>query len=179
MSNKLEYKIVVTENGNEIFSDVLSDQMVSSIVSDYPDIAESVDFFTVASKHPASAVRESLAYKDNLPTEVLQTLSADQSLAVLRNLFRNDTFKKFATQELLENLIPRDLEIAQEVASSLNVYEEADSDKLAAILLAHPDPSVAMSLAAGWATPKKILKNLLKHPDPWIVRKANETLASY
>ncbi len=176
MANHLEYKLVVTENGNEIFSGNLSHEMVSPIISEYPDTAESADFFIVAAKHPASSVRENLADKENLPAEVLQALSADPSVSVLRNLVRGDGFKKFATQELLENLISRDVEIAQTVASWLTAYEKADTNKLAALLAAHSDPSVAASLADGWAMPKKILKNLLKHPDPWIACKAKQSL---
>ena len=150
--------------------------MIGPIVSEYPDTEESADFFSVAAKHSASSVREILAYKENLPPEALEALSTDQSVSVLRNLVSTAGFKKFATQELLENLISRDVEIAQIVASSLAAYEEADTNKLAALLVAHSDPSVAASLADGWAMPKKILKNLLKHPDPWIVFKAKQSL---
>ena len=71
MSSKLLFKLVVEDDGKEIFSKPLSYAMVSSIVSDYDDNEENNDLFLIAAKHPASTVREYIACKDKISEETL------------------------------------------------------------------------------------------------------------
>ena len=67
MSGKLEFKLVVTENGEEVLSKLLSYEAVSNIVSNASDNKDNEDLFTLAASHPASTVRENVAYKDHMP----------------------------------------------------------------------------------------------------------------
>jgi hypothetical protein len=177
MSKNLTFKLIISEDGSEKFSTNLSYDAVSSIVSNYPDNKESNDFLFFAAQHPASGVRENVAYKDNLNSDVLEILSADNSITVLRNLVRSNAFKEHVTQSELERLITLDTEIAQTIAYNVEAFEQADTNKLATLLTEHSDPSVAANLAQNYSTPKRILKILANHPDPYVASQAKERLA--
>ena len=176
MSSKFEYKLVVTENGKEVLSTVLSYDAVSSIVSNAGDSKDNFDLFTLAASHPASAVRENVAYKDNIPESVVKQLSADKSISVLRNLVRSKKYKEHASLDELEKLFSLDTEIARSIASDIESFSEADTNKLYTIAASHSDPSVVASLAGNYSAPKKILKSLLTHADPYVVSEAKRRL---
>ena len=103
-------------------------------------------------------------------------LSKDTSIGVLRNLVRSNAFKENATQAQLEQLIKLDTEIAQSIAGNVEGYEQADVNKLATLLAANDDPSVVASLAQNYSTPKKILKTLTTHSDPYVASEAKARL---
>lgn len=172
MSKELVFKLVVSDSGKEKFSANLSFEMLSNIVSNFPDDKSSNDFLLLAAQHPASVVRENVAYKDNLSSEVLELLSKDSSIAVLRNLVSSGAFKENVTQEKLIDLIKLDTEIARRIANNIDSYEQADLSELATLISKHEDPSVVADLAQSYGTPKKILKTLLNHPDPYVSREA-------
>jgi hypothetical protein len=176
MSGKLEFKLVVTEDGQEVLSKLLSYEAVSNIVSNASDNKDNEDLFLLAARHPAGNVREYVAYKDHMPDAAVKVLAADKSIGVLRNLVRSQKFKEHATIEELEKLLSLDTEIAQSIAGDIESYSEADTTKLAELVAAHSDPSVVASLAGSYSTPKKILKSLLKHSDPYVVSEAKGRL---
>jgi len=176
MSSDLIFKIIVSESGKEKYSANLPFETVSNIVSSYPDNKSSNDFFHLAARHSASSVRENVAYKDNLSEEIVELLAADNSISVLRNLVRSSSFRKNASQQLLEKMISLDVEIAQSIANSVESFEQADINELAALLVAHHDPSVALSLASNYSLPKKILKTLLNHYDSSVANEAKSRL---
>jgi hypothetical protein len=99
MSSKLVFKLVVEDGGKEVFAEPLSYETISNIASSYDDSKDSNKFFALAARHPASSVRENIAYKDNISKEILSLLTADKSLPVLRNLVRTEAFKKNASEE--------------------------------------------------------------------------------
>ena len=176
MAKDLVFKLVVSNGGKEAYSANLSYEAVSSIASGFSDNSDSNDFFLLAAQHPASSVRENVAYKDQLSTEVVELLSKDNSIAVLRNLVRSSAFRSFATQELLEKLIQLDTEVAQSIANNVESFENGDVNKLSTLLANHEDPSVVVSLAQNYSTPKKILKTLSTHSDPYVASEAKARL---
>ena len=176
MSKKYEYKLVVTEAGEEVLSKPLSYDAVASIISNAGDSEDNEDLFTLAASHASSAVRENVAYKDHIPDSVVKLLSTDKSIGVLRNLVRSQKYKEHASLDELEKLITLDIEIAQSIAGDVESYSEADTNKLSTIVASHPDPSVVASLAGNYSAPKKILKALLNHADPFVVSEAKRRL---
>jgi len=176
MSSNIKFTLQATDDGKEVFTAPLSYDALANIVSNYPDHIDSDDFFLLAARHPASTVRENVAYKDHLSLEAIEILAKDTSVAVLRNLVRSSAFREHATHEMLEKLINLDTEIAQSIASYVESFQEADIVKLANLLVTHADPSVAGSLADNYSTPKKILKKLLTHPDPYVANAAKARL---
>ena len=176
MSGKLEFKLVVTENDNEVLSKLLSYRQVEGIVFNAPDNKDSADMFVVAARHPASSVREAVAGNQCLPESVVKALSADKSINVLRRLVYNERFKEKATFKQLEKLVALDTEIAESIANNIEDFKEAGTEKLDELLVIHADPSVARSLADSYTTPEKVLKTLLKHADPCVVGAAKDSL---
>lgn len=176
MAKDLVFKLIVTNGGKEAYSANLSYEAVANVTSSFADNSENNDYFILAAQHPASTVRENLAYKDNLSSEVVELLSKDTSIGVLRNLVRSNAFKENATQAQLEQLIKLDTEIAQSIAGNVEGYEQADVNKLATLLAANDDPAVVASLAQNYSTPKKILKTLTTHSDPYVASEAKARL---
>ena len=176
MTKNVVFKLVVLEDDKQVLSKNLSYEIVSNIVSNFPDNAENNDLFGLAARHPAAVVREYVAGKDTLSEETLNVLSADSSIAVLRNLVRTNAFKEHASAELIEKLVGTDIEIAQTVAGDIDSYQSADTGKLYSLFSSHNDPSVVATLAGGYNVPKKVLKNLINHPDPYVVSEAKVRL---
>jgi hypothetical protein len=178
MSSKLVFKLVVEDSGKEVFSEALSYEAISNIASSYNDSKDSNNFFTLAARHPASSVRENIAYKDKISKETLSLLMADKSMPVLRNLVRTETFRKNASEEDIERLIHLDVEIAQNIAGDIDSYEQADAAKLCAMFLSMEDPSILASLAGNYNAPKKVLKELASNSDPYVALQAKNQLDS-
>jgi len=176
MSSKYIFKLVVEESGKEIYSKPLSYEMVSSIVSNYDDNEENNDLFLIAAKHQASTVRENIAYKDKISEETLNLLINDKSIPVLRNLVRTESFKENASSSDIERLINLDVEIAQNIAGDVDSYQQADAGKIFSLLLGMEDPSILYSLANNYSTPKKVLKELANHSDPYVSSQAKRSL---
>lgn len=176
MISKLVFKLVVEDDGIPVFVQPISYDSVSNIVSNYEDSKESDDFFKLVAKHPASEVRENVAYKDKISPEVLTILIKDKSLAVIRNLVRSQAFKEYASAEDIERLMYSDIEVAKNIASDIESYQNADVGKLSSLILAMGDPAVLADLAYNSRTPKKILRELTKHEDPRVAAQAKRSL---
>lgn len=178
MHSKIKFTVHASDDGKEVFTAPLSYEALANIISNYPDHEDSNDLFLLAARNPATIVRENVANKYHLSAEVVEILAKDRSVPVLRNLVRLSVFREQATHETLEKLIKLDIEIAQSIANNVELFQEADVVKLANLLAAHEDPSVAASLADNYNTPKKILKILLTHPDPYVANVAKARLGN-
>lgn len=176
MTSKLIFKLVVEDGGKEVFSKGLSYDDVASITSGFADIDENNDFFSLAAQHSASTVREYVAYKDKLSAPTVELLLGDKSIPVLRNLVGTEGFKENASASEIERLMNLDVEIAQNIAGNIDSYQQADASNLYAIILKMSDPSILASLAANDSTPKKVLKELAKHPEPYVAATAKRRL---
>jgi len=176
MSANVEFKLVVVESGKEIASKALSYEDVYGIISGLQDNDGNSKIFEVASKHAASNVREQAASKDHLSEVAIKALVNDPSINVVRSLVRSQKFKGSVDQKTLEMLIDRDPEVAQSIAGDLDSFSEADQNSLAQKLASHSDLTVLNALASSYNTPKKILKALSSHSDPYIASQAKEQL---
>jgi len=176
MSDKLVFKIVVEQGGKQVYSKSLGYEEVSNFVSSARDAKENHALFSLAAQHPSSVVRENIAYKDNLDEETVKVLLMDKSVNVLRNLSRTETFRKCATVEDIQRLIDMDIEMAQNVANYFESYEQVDSSDICRMLMATDDPSISYTLADNYNTPKKILKELVKHNDSHVANEAKRRL---
>ena len=170
MSDSIEFKLVM------IASKVLSYEDVSSIISALQDNESNQKIFEAGAIHSASNVREQVASKDNLSEAAVKILVKDKAINVLRNLVRSQKFKETADQKTLEEFIDRDPEVAQSIAGDLDSFSEADQNALAQKLASHADLTVLNALAGSYNTPKKILKTLSGHSDPYIASQAKDQL---
>lgn len=176
MSVKLKFKLVIEDDGKEVYSKSLPYEIVANITLAYDDSTDNCDFFALAAKHPASAVRENVAYKSKMSKDTLNYLIKDTSIAVLRNLINTEVFKEHATEDVIEKLVKLDLEIARDIANDYDSYQQANATKLCATLLGLSDPAISYALAGNYNVPKKILKELAGHPDSFISAEAKRRL---
>lgn len=174
--SKLQFKLVVLSEGKEELNRDLSYDEVNSIISSAQDVEENQNLFLLDANHPAGCVRENVAYKEKLSDETVKLLLKDKNLQVLRNLVRTEKLKEIATLEDLERLISLDTDIAQTIAGDTSVFPEVDQNKLITIIMKDNDPSVLGALAGSWNTPKKILKELVKHSDSYVSSEATRRL---
>lgn len=177
MKAEITYKLVITENGNEVFNTPLGFESISAIVSDYPDEEESNQFFKLVANHPSASVRAQVAGKNNLNNEVVSILTKDQSLNVLRCLSYSDAFPRVASEETIESMINlNDEELSSRIASDLDKFVEIERDRISLLLAKAPDPGIRRSLAFNSSISKKILKTLLKDDDILVSQAAKYSL---
>ena len=173
---KLEFRLVVLEDGKEVFTEPISSELLSTIANYYPDKISSRIFFKFASIHPSAEVRQQAAYKYKLDEESCRVLAEDNSVYVLKNLLRNPAFKEVATLEMIEKIMKKDPELALTVAQEVELYKMVDVQKLAEIVASNSDPSVVLALAQNSRTSKKVLRDISMHDDPSIADSARENL---
>lgn len=172
----MEYKLIISNGTEVVHSSNLSYEALASVLNSHPDTKDSADFFEVMASHSAAYVREMVAYKDRLNKATVDKLAGDSSINVLRNLSRSAAFREHASPETVERLLNLDVEIAQNIANNLEGFEQCDIGKLATILSQHGDLGVLSALAGAYNAPKKILKALAAHPDPYVAFQAKNTL---
>ena len=173
---KLEFRLVVVEDGKEVLSDLLSCELLSTIANYYPDKASSERFFKYASLHPSAEVRQQVAYKGKIDEDSCRVLIEDNSAAVLKNLLRNSVFREIATLEIIEKIMKRDPELAVAVAQDVEAFKAVDIQNLADVIASNSDPFVVLALAQNRRAPKKVLRDLSMHEDPLISESARENL---
>lgn len=139
---------------------------LGNIASNLPDQEGNAPVFTALAGHPASYVREQVATKEHLSEAALNKLIGDVSVNVLRNVVGSQRARTSATTEQLLAAIARDVDAAENIARSVESYDNADTDKLADALMTHTDPKVRTALANNSSAPKKFLKALLKDEEP-------------
>lgn len=162
-------KVTVTiKEGNTTTSIDLGFDQTVSMVATLTDNEESTSFFAAISKHPASAVREEVAKKDNLDEETVQRLFKDPAKSIMRWLLNSRKAREILTTEQLTQAIAADLEAAEYIAYNLESFESASIDEIASILAKHNDPKIRYALASNYSIPKKTAKSLTKDPDPQV-----------
>jgi len=176
MKKEIKYNLTITEDGKEIYADAISYEAMSSIISNSPDLKYFENLYLAASKSTSSVVRENVAYKENLNKETVEILIKDDSINVLRSLVRNKGFKKYAAHDDIERLFLLDAEIAKDIAGYFVSFENADSEKLIKIILDSNDPGILYALVGSYNSPKKILKDLSEHSDPYVASEAKNRL---
>jgi hypothetical protein len=175
MSN-IEFRLVAIQDGKEVLVEPLSYELLANLVSYYPDSTKGQDLFGLASQHPSAEVRLQVANKNKIDEETCHRLTTDDALVVLKNLVANTIFKEVVTMEILEKYLTIDKELAEAIAYDLESYKSVDILNLAELIANNKDPSVVAALADNRRAPKKVLRDLLNHPDPLVAERANESL---
>lgn len=172
----IEFRLVGLEDGKEVLSELLSFELLSTLVSYYSDVQKSQTFFKLASKHPSAEVRLQVAGKNKIDEETCQTLINDEAIVVLKNIVSNTIFKETATTEILMRFLTADKDLAEAIANDIESYRSADILSLAELIAVNRDPSVVAALAGNRRAPKKVLRDLLVHEDPLVSERATESL---
>lgn len=172
----IEFRLVGLEDGKEVLSEPLSFELLSTLVSYYPDAQKSQTLFKLASKHLSAEVRLQVASKNKIDEETCQTLINDEAIVVLKNIVSNAIFKETATLEILKKYVDYDKDLAEAIAIDIESYKVADILNLAEFIASNKDPSVVAKLAGNSRAPKKVLRDLLNHYDPLVSERARESL---
>jgi len=176
MFQPIEAKLIIEKDGFQLHNVSLSYEALSSLASCSPDSDASTDLFATLSQHPSSSVRERIAYKENLNEDTVLALAVDPSVDVLRNLIRTSAFRRYITDDLLIQIIGRDVEAACFIAENLELLENIDRHNILRLLVLSDDPAIVAAVAGNTSTPKKILKELLRHPDVDVVDRAKQNI---
>jgi hypothetical protein len=152
--------------------------LLERIASNLNDNEENQLLFEELSKSSSAAIRSEIAYKDKINEETAKILLNDTDPKVLERILRNDIAKNIADMGVLQRIIDQNSEdVLKALADSIESFENISADVLANALLSKNNPSVDYSIASNYSTPKKILKQLLKHSDPDVVMAAKNSLS--
>ena len=170
--NKMEAKLIV--NGHEISVGI---ELLGRIVSDLADYEENQEIFHILAQSASANIRQEIAYKDNISEETAMLLLNDKDITVLERIINNNVAKELIDDDILNNIMENaNEELLKEIASNFDSFENISADKIANKLIELENPYVTLSIAENYSSPKKILKSLLKHSDPDIVRAAKSSL---
>ena len=178
MADETTFTLRVTA-GEQTQDFALGAKHVEGIVSGVlEDSGEFAGFFAAAAHHPAASVRRAAAAQDALPGDAALDLAGDPSTSVRAQTACNAMFRRTATQDMVLALIHSDPEVADAVAGSVSLFENADIDILCEAITRHPDPNVRRTLAWNSGTPVKWLKRLRQDSVRDVVDTATKELAS-
>jgi hypothetical protein len=151
--------------------------LLQSIISSCSDTEANSPLFEIMAQHPAAGIRQELANKEFLPENARARLSEDTEMAVLRNLCSNGKFRRFASENLVLQLIAKDKDCAETIASWIEEFQNCDTDVLAEAFLSSTDPERRWFLVNNYSAPTKVMKRLSTDPDPGIAAEAKKRLA--
>jgi hypothetical protein len=109
--------------------------------------------------------------------DILDSLSLKSNPNVIRNLVRNENYKKRLTIEAARKVI-NDNYALEAIISSIDQFEEIDSDLFLKELIVNPNPDIRFMIAEGWNVPKKYKKLLLKDADADVRAAAAKALSN-
>jgi hypothetical protein len=151
--------------------------LLREIVAYYSDIEDSSPLFEFLARHPSPGVRLYVANKEFLSEDAVMRLSEDADISVLRNLCSNDKFKRYAREDIVLQLIAKDRECAETIASNIDEFRNCDTDALIKAFLSSADPERRFFLVNNYRTPTRVLKGLCEDPDPGVASEARIALA--
>ncbi len=168
----MEAKLIV--NGHEISVGI---ELLGNIASSLADNKDNQELFYILAQSVSANIRQEIAYKDKISEETAMLLLNDKDTTVLECIIRNDVAKEIIDDDILNNIIENaNEEVLKEIANNFDSIENINADKTAKKLIELENPSVTIAIAENYSSPKKILKSLLKHSDPDIVRAAKSSL---
>ncbi|MBF0547525.1 MAG: hypothetical protein HQM08_24000 [Candidatus Riflebacteria bacterium] len=156
---------------------ILGTEQICDVIRSFPDIDSNSKIFSEFAKSPSYKVRAEVASKDNLDEGTVNCLSNDTEIEVLRELIRSQAARKHLKEEQFIKILEKDGEVASRIASTLELFENVDTQKIAELILNNDDPSIRQQLASNYSAPKKILIKLTKDSDPDVANSAKQTIS--
>jgi hypothetical protein len=173
----METKLLIDDVELNIGYELL--ETIADRMGDSPDFAQ-VYHKLAQSKNPE--VRYAISYYDNLMPETMELLLEDSEDKVIERLLNSSERIAKVPEELLRNIILKrgSTDILKAISSNfeyIDTENPVDFLKLVVKKSIH-NYSILGDIADNWSCPKPILKQLAKHSDPDISRKAKERLNS-
>ena len=151
--------------------------LLREIVFSCPDTEDSSPLFEFLAQHPSPGIRLNVANKEFLSENAVMRLSEDADISVLRNLCSNGKFKRYAREDIVVQLIAKDRECAETIASNIDEFRNCDTDALIKAFITNADPERRFFLINYYRTPARVLKGLGEDPDPGVAAEARKALA--
>lgn len=168
----MDVKVTCTIFDEEQISFELGYDEVAYIISAFDDSDENITKLAVLANHSCSAVREAVAYRDNISEDTVKRLASDPVVSVLQALLSSRKAREILSTEQLLEMILKDVSLAEFIASNIEHFDNASSDKISQALALHPDAKVRSAVACNYCAPKKLIKKLLDDTDPKVCRDA-------
>jgi uncharacterized membrane-anchored protein YjiN (DUF445 family) len=168
----MRMQITLAVNEHEI---QLGWEALAKLVDTFPDDESLAGLFHDLAQSHIAAVREAVASKAVISEETVASLVSDSSPEVIEALLRAQCHR--LSESALAQIIQRNWsEVNRRIAESVERYDQSDIIAVAKLLAGSADPSVRAALASNRGTPRLILRQLLKDPDPEVRRLAQNTV---
>lgn len=176
MGRGMEFKLVITEGNQHVASTYLGHEVLSQIAARTTNWQEGPVYrelhrYLVQYPHPEVWREVAATARD---VDVFEALLEKRDCMTLSRLASNEFFLRSAKQEQVLYLIAYDASVAVEIAryrSCLNESEFIDINEIHEALIALKNYEVDAALA-GDSSFKKIVKQMSKHPDPFVAAEA-------
>lgn len=176
MNQNLEFRVVVLKEGTELASEVLGYELLGQLAARTANWQEGAVYrdlhrYLVRYPHPEVWREVAATARD---AEVFEALLEKRDCMTLSRLASNEYFLKSAKQDQVMKLIGYDASVALEIAryrSYLNESEFVDINEIHEALIALKNYEIDAALA-GDSSFKKVVKQMVKHPDPFVAAEA-------
>lgn len=169
----MDAKLIV--NGIEL---KVGTELLGNITYYLSDSENNKEIFHALAGSKSANIRKEIASKDSISENTAILLLNDHDPKVLEEIIRNDIAKSIITDELIDNIISIENEdLLVQIANNYEGFENLDIEDVAKKLISLDNPTVTYAVADNYSTPKKVLKNLLKHSDPDISNAAKKSLS--
>lgn len=129
------------------------------------------------SQSPNPKIREFVADRDFISPEIVELLSKDAQINVVRQLAANSSAARQMSQQQALRLFERDdAEVLESLGRCLDWYNLCDQVALGQLLAGHENPRIRAALAENQEAPQEVLQALLDDPDPDVAGKARHSL---
>lgn len=172
----IQVRLLIESESAGVFNEEIGYETVIGLVRHLDDAASNKGLFGHLARHASWEVRCSVAGMDNIDEATVELLCQDPCIEVRRALSDHALFREWASTAILHKLAAADIECARNIAYNLRDFTRADVNLLAGELSRHTDPDIRRVLASTYATPKKILRQLLWDGDPGVRASARSTL---
>lgn len=153
-------------------------EMLKSIASALKDDEGNRDLFHILAQSTSAGVRAEIAYKNSISEETALLLLSDKDSTVLTRMIRNDVTGAVMNESIFESILSiSSEEMIEDIIGSIGRYEDLSLETIMTSLIHIGSASIDLAIARESSTPKKILKNLLKHEDPDVVMAAKKSLS--
>lgn len=147
---------------------------LSSCLGDKPEFKE---VFHKMALSDVAYIRENIAWKDKILEKTVRLLLRDTDHKVLEQIVSNEVAQQVATDDDIDYIIEHSTQsVIKNLIDNLSRFENIDIHRLYLKVLRSGNSDFLLMIAENYDTPKKILKQLLKHEDIDIARVARERL---
>lgn len=147
---------------------------LSSCLGDKPEFKEVFHKMTLSD---VVYIRENIVWKDKILEKTVRLLLRDTDHKVLEQIVSNEVAQQVATDDDIDYIIEHSTQsVIKNLIDNLSRFENIDIHRLYLKVLRSGNSDFLLMIAENYDTPKKILKQLLKHEDIDIARVARERL---